>query len=243
MAFRLRFGGVTLVRGSDTAAVVVVGGDTVRVFRDLVGAGDTVSVAAPDTQMAANGRTRWRFVSWSDGQPRVHAIVGTAAGDTLIATLARDFRVAVTVQGGGTVIATPAIEAGRHRFTSKLAKEPLPLHADPERLAQVFANVLNNAAKYSDPGGSIHLEARRDGDTAVVLIRDQGIGLSADQLDTVFELFRQVDTGVAIGAPRYRSTLVVVSCGRPLGSLRDAARKYRSEAGARRPPASHLLPQ
>lgn len=110
MAFRLRFGGVTIVRGSDTAAVVVVGGDTVRVFRDLVGAGDTVSVAAPDTQMAANGRTRWRFVSWSDGQARLHAIVGSAAGDTLIATLARDFRVAVTVQGGGTVTATPAID-------------------------------------------------------------------------------------------------------------------------------------
>lgn len=93
-------------------------------------------------------------------------------------------------------IATPAIEAGRHRFTSTLPTDALPLHADPERLAQVFANVLNNAAKYSDPGGQVHLEAHRDGDTAVVRISDQGIGLSADQLDTVFELFRQVDTGV-----------------------------------------------
>jgi hypothetical protein len=89
---------------------VVVGGDTVRVFRDLVGVGATLAVAAPDTQVAANGRTRWRFVSWSDGQPRLHDLVGSAAGDTVIATLARDFRVAVTVPGGGTVTATPAID-------------------------------------------------------------------------------------------------------------------------------------
>ena len=93
-------------------------------------------------------------------------------------------------------IATPAIQAGSHRFTSTLPTETLPLHADPERLAQVFANVLNNAAKYSDPGGQIHLDAHREDDTAVVRISDKGIGLSADQLDTVFELFRQVDTGV-----------------------------------------------
>ncbi|GAB3743424.1 response regulator [Lysobacter olei] len=93
-------------------------------------------------------------------------------------------------------IATPAIAAGHHRFTSALPSEPLPLHADPERLAQVFANVLNNAAKYSDEGGEIHLEAHRDDGTATVRISDKGIGLSADQLDTVFELFRQVDTGV-----------------------------------------------
>ena len=93
-------------------------------------------------------------------------------------------------------IASPAIEAGRHNFTSTLPTDPLPLHADPERLAQVFANVLNNAAKYSDAGGQIELQAVREDSTAVVRISDQGIGLSADQLDTVFELFRQVDTGV-----------------------------------------------
>ena len=135
MAFRLRFGGVTLVRASDTAAVVVVGGDTVRVFRDLVSAGATLAVAVPDTQIAANGRTRWRFVSWSDGQARLHDFVGSAAGDTLIATLARDFRVAVTVQGGGTVTATPPID-----LAGTLVAEgaPVSLAAAPST-AHVFA--------------------------------------------------------------------------------------------------------
>src|SRR5690606_8371488 len=72
------------------------------------------------------------------------------------------------------------------------------LHADPVRLAQVFANLLNNAAKYSDPGGRIDLEAvlAEAGDEVVVSVRDTGIGLADDQLDQVFDVFRQVDTAI-----------------------------------------------
>jgi M6 family metalloprotease-like protein len=112
MALRLRFGGATVVRATDTAAVVIVGLDTVHVFRDLLADGAAVTIAVPDTQAAADGRTRWRFASWSDGLPRVHDITGTAAGDTVIATLARDFRVEVLVGANGSVMATPAIALG-----------------------------------------------------------------------------------------------------------------------------------
>jgi M6 family metalloprotease-like protein len=112
MAFRVRFGWPTLVRASDTNAVVVVASDTVRAFHDLLGAGDTIRVAVPDSQVAPDGRTRWRFTAWSDGLPREHVIVGSADGDTVIAQLARDFRVAVAVQGGGTVSAMPGIDLG-----------------------------------------------------------------------------------------------------------------------------------
>jgi len=122
MAFRLRFGAATLVRASDTAAVVIVRADTVAVFRDLVGDGEAVPIAVADTQLAADGRTRWRFVSWSDGQPRVHDLVGSLAGDTVVATVARDFRLSVTIRGGGSVTATPAID-----LTATLLDEGTPV--------------------------------------------------------------------------------------------------------------------
>jgi hypothetical protein len=110
MAFRVRFGGVTLVRASDTAAVVMVGADTHHVFRDLVDNGASLTIAVPDTQLAADGGTRWRFSAWSDGQPRVHDIIGSAAGDTVVAELARDFRVAVVVGAHGAVTPAPAVD-------------------------------------------------------------------------------------------------------------------------------------
>jgi CheY-like chemotaxis protein len=61
------------------------------------------------------------------------------------------------------------------------------------RLTQVFSNLLNNAAKYTDPGGRIELSVRRDGDHAVVAVRDSGIGIPPDKLGHVFGMFAQVE--------------------------------------------------
>src|SRR5262249_54435662 len=74
-----------------------------------------------------------------------------------------------------------------------LPPAPLVLRGDPVRLAQVFLNLLNNAAKYTDPGGRISLTAERDGGDVVVRVRDTGIGISADMLPRIFELFCQSD--------------------------------------------------
>jgi PAS domain S-box-containing protein len=87
----------------------------------------------------------------------------------------------------------PLLEAARHRLELSLPAEPLILEADPVRLAQVFANLLNNAAKYTEAGGRIALAARRQGDEAVVSVRDDGIGIAAEQLPEVFDPFIQVD--------------------------------------------------
>lgn len=91
----------------------------------------------------------------------------------------------------------PAIETARHRLEVALPDEPLPLDADPVRLAQVFANLLNNAAKFTEEGGRIALRAERDGDTVVVSVRDDGVGIPVDQLEEVFDAFRQVDGSLA----------------------------------------------
>jgi signal transduction histidine kinase len=87
----------------------------------------------------------------------------------------------------------PLIEAKQHQLAISLPPDPIPLYGDSIRLGQVVANLLNNSAKYTDRGGQIWLTAKRDGSTAVISVRDNGIGLSADMLPVVFEMFMQVD--------------------------------------------------
>ncbi len=87
----------------------------------------------------------------------------------------------------------PLIDAQGHDLTVSFPEEPLRFMADPIRLAQVFANLLNNAAKYSDHGGRISLAAFREGGEAVVRIRDTGHGIDQVVLPRVFDLFVQED--------------------------------------------------
>jgi signal transduction histidine kinase len=87
----------------------------------------------------------------------------------------------------------PLIEAKGHQLAISLPPDPIPLYGDAIRLGQVLANLLNNAAKYTERGGQIWLAARRDADEAVISVRDNGIGLSAEMLPVVFEMFMQVD--------------------------------------------------
>jgi CheY-like chemotaxis protein/two-component sensor histidine kinase len=87
----------------------------------------------------------------------------------------------------------PLIEAARHELVVDLPTEPVTLVADPVRLAQVVANLLNNAAKYTEEGGRISVSGRRDGEHAVVVVRDSGVGIPVDVLPRVFDLFAQAD--------------------------------------------------
>ena len=86
----------------------------------------------------------------------------------------------------------PLIEQLGHELTVKLPAEPVTLDADLTRLVQAVLNLLNNAAKFSPKGGHISLAVRRDGREVVVSVKDDGIGIQADQLDAVFELFSQI---------------------------------------------------
>ncbi len=87
----------------------------------------------------------------------------------------------------------PLMEANRHRLTLALPDESVPVEGDPTRLEQVFANLLNNAAKYTERGGAVWLEAERHGGEVVVRVRDTGFGIPAHVLPHVFELFTQAD--------------------------------------------------
>jgi len=87
----------------------------------------------------------------------------------------------------------PLIEKMNHRLSIALPESPIQLDADFTRLAQVFLNLLNNAAKYSEPNGSISIDVKLDSKIAEISIRDSGIGISAEQLPSIFEMFTQVD--------------------------------------------------
>jgi len=87
----------------------------------------------------------------------------------------------------------PLIDARRHVLELDLPRQPIPVEGDRTRLAQVFANLLNNAAKYTQPGGHIKLVARVEARDAVVTVSDTGIGLDPASVSRIFDMFMQVD--------------------------------------------------
>ncbi|HVS36775.1 MAG TPA: ATP-binding protein, partial [Gemmataceae bacterium] len=87
----------------------------------------------------------------------------------------------------------PLIDDRRHELSVALPPEPVWVSADPARLAQVLANLLNNAAKYTDSGGRIALTVEREGGEAIFRVRDNGVGIVAEMLSRVFDLFTQVE--------------------------------------------------
>jgi len=88
----------------------------------------------------------------------------------------------------------PGIDAAQHSLVVDLPAQPVRLEGDLTRLAQVISNLLNNAAKYTPPGGRISIDARMEGADVVVDVRDNGAGIAADALPQVFDLFSQVDS-------------------------------------------------
>ena len=85
----------------------------------------------------------------------------------------------------------PVIDAHRHELLITLPDTPIRVEGDRTRLTQVVANLLNNAAKYQNDGGTIALTVARDAATAVITVRDRGIGIAPEMLSEIFQLFSQ----------------------------------------------------
>ena len=117
-----------------------------------------------------------------------------------------------TVIDNAIEIARPAIDARGHQFSVEGLEPPLFLQGDATRLAQIFSNLLNNAAKYTPAGGTIALRAKVHAAWVEISVTDNGIGMSAETLGDVFQMFTQANTeidreqsglGVGLALARY----------------------------------------
>jgi signal transduction histidine kinase len=102
---------------------------------------------------------------------------------------------ASTIIEGAVEKARPLIESHNHSLNLDISPEPMPLYVDPARIEQVLTNLLINAAKYTPNGGEITVRAEPAGDSAIVSVWDNGIGISPGMLPRVFDLFTQDDAG------------------------------------------------
>jgi CheY-like chemotaxis protein len=87
----------------------------------------------------------------------------------------------------------PIFTARNHQVQTELPPTGTMIEVDPTRLSQVFLNLLNNAAKFTDPGGRIDFTVRIEGDEMVATVRDSGIGIAPEMVDELFEMFAQAD--------------------------------------------------
>ena len=127
-------------------------------------------------------------------------------------------------------IARPFIESRDQALEIDVDSAPIKVEGDRTRLAQVLSNLLNNAAKYTEPGGHIVIGARPEGRHAVVRVRDNGIGLTPESIRTIFDMFVQVDRSLE----RSQAGLGVgLTLARRLVELHDGTIEVRSEGPGR----------
>ena len=110
--------------------------------------------------------------------------------------LRREMATLQSVLDSAVEAARPCIDEHGHQLSVTVPAQPVWLNVDPTRMAQVFSNLLNNAAKYTDHGGQLQLQARVDGDEAIVSVIDNGIGVPEHQVGAVLEMFGQVDNSL-----------------------------------------------
>lgn len=111
--------------------------------------------------------------------------------------LRKEFVDASTVLDQAIESARPLFDERRHTLTVSVERDELPLYVDTTRVAQIVLNLLTNAAKYTENGGSIELTARREGQWVAVSVRDNGMGIPPEKVPEMFRLFAQADRSLA----------------------------------------------
>jgi len=137
-----------------------------------------------------------------------------------LATIEKDELIIADIVHGAVEQVRPLLDARRHALQQLVTDEPLHVCGDRTRLVQVVSNILNNAVKYTPPGGQLVLRVRRDADEAVISVRDNGQGIDPQVLPYIFDLFTQAERtpdrsqgGLGIGLALVKS-LVALHGGR-----------------------------
>ena len=147
-------------------------------------------------KMAPNNETQWAMDVIERQVQQMSRLVDDLLDVSRIASGKIELRLErmaiATAVASAVEITRPLIERGRHEFSMTTPPEPLHVKADPARLAQIFSNLITNAAKYTDPGGRIVINVEREGDQALVRVSDTGIGIPPDMLSGIFDMFVQV---------------------------------------------------
>jgi len=137
-----------------------------------------------------------------------------------LATIEKEELIVADIVHGAVEQVRPLLDARRHEMQLEMTGPPLHVSGDRTRLVQVVSNILNNAAKYTAPGGRIVLRVQRDGDEAVIAVRDNGQGIDPQVLPYIFDLFTQAERtpdrsqgGLGIGLALVKS-LVALHGGR-----------------------------
>ena len=120
----------------------------------------------------------------------------------------------------------PLIDEAGHALFTRLPAEPILLDADPARLVQVLTNLLNNAVKYSPPGGRVEITVQRECEELRISVKDGGIGIPAEKLESVFEMFGQLDRSLESG---YKGLGIGLALARTLVAKHDGRIKAFSE--------------
>ncbi|MEW6763693.1 MAG: ATP-binding protein [Pseudomonadota bacterium] len=141
-----------------------------------------------------------------------------------LATIEKEELIVADIVNGAVEQVRPLLDARRHEMKLDVTNEPLHVSGDRTRLVQVVSNILNNAAKYTPPGGRIILRVRRDGDEALIAVCDNGQGIDPQVLPYIFDLFTQAERtpdrsqgGLGIGLALVKS-LVALHGGRVAAS-------------------------
>lgn len=125
---------------------------------------------------------------------------------------------------------TPLAKSRQHELVVDLPAEPIAIEADAARLAQVFSNLLINACKFTPAGGRLAIRARGDAGTVVVTVRDSGVGIPADKLESIFEMFVQANPEVQRGQSGLGIGLTLV---KRLVAMHGGTVEARSEGSGR----------
>jgi signal transduction histidine kinase len=153
-----------------------------------------------------------RLDAGADEGSRVRSLVGRQAHH--LARLLDDLLDVARISQGKIVLRSEtldlravvdlALQGERHRMDAKrqrlavvMPAQPVPVHGDPARLQQVVSNLVNNASKYTEAGGDIAVEIRVEDNRVRLVVRDSGTGIPAEKLESIFELFVQLDTPLA----------------------------------------------